>query len=288
MSRHVIDGRYFVEVPKGGRLPLVLDSPHSGIVFPADFDPVAPTSAIYASWDAHVDELWSAASQHGATLIGALFPRAYIDPNRAPHDIDPDLLDQMWPHDARPSDYSARGMGLIRRLALPGVPLYDRPLSVAEVERRVHDYYTPYRHAVRDEIDAAWHRAGIVWHINCHSMKSRGNAMNLDPGELRPDIVVSDREGTSADPSFSRWVVQHFNQFGYKATYNTPYRGGDLVRLFGHPEHRRHSIQIEINRALYMNEESCEKHEGFAQLQANLTRFLAALAAYAERHSEEV
>lgn len=288
MSRQVIEGRYFVETPLGGRIALVLDSPHSGVVFPADFDTIAPARAIHDCGDAHVDELWSVATQHGATLIGALFPRAYIDTNRAEHDIDPELLDRMWPHDARPTHYSERGVGLLHRYAAPNVPLYDRRLSVAEVERRIHDYYTPYRQTLRDALDGARARHGAVWHVNCHSMSSRGDALAPDAGLSRPDVVVSDRDGVTADPAFSRWLVAQFTRLGLRAAYNTPYRGGDLVAHFGRPAEGVHSVQIELSRALYMNEERGEKHDGFAQLQLTLGHLSAALADWVRQHSEDV
>lgn len=294
MSRQVTEGRYFVEAPQGGlgrRLPLVIDAPHSGHVLPADFDTIAPTAAILACGDAYVDELWSIATHHGATLVAALFPRAYIDPNRAEHDIDPELLASLWPHDARPQPTSERGVGLLHRFAAPNVPLYDRRLSVAEVERRIHDYYLPYRHALRDALDTAWRRYGVVWHLDCHSMRSRGGALDPDAGLLRADVRISDGGGTTADPAFSRWVIAEFTRLGYRVAYHTPgHLDGreDLVRHFGRPAERRHSVQIELNQSLYLNESSGEKHDGFATLQSQLGKFAAALAAYAEQHSEEV
>lgn len=280
MPRHVVDGRYFVDSPAHDRLPLVLDSPHSGIVFPADFQCAAPLAALYASWDAHVDELWSAAPHFGAMLVGALFPRAYIDPNRAINDIDPDLLAQLWPHPAEPGECSARGMGLIRRYALPGVPMYDSRLPVAKVERRLHDYYLPYRQAVRDALDDAWQHFGKVWHIDCHAMPSQGHNLHPDPGQPRADMVLCDRDGATCDPAFVHWIGDQLGAMGYRVAYNTPYQGGDLVHIFGRPGQGRHSVQLMINRALYMNEATCGKHEGFAELQDDLQDFLAALAGY--------
>ncbi|AJP56171.1 N-formylglutamate amidohydrolase [Pandoraea vervacti] len=300
MSRQVTEGRFFVEAPQGDlngakragrRLPLVIDVPHSGHVLPPDFDTIAPTAAILACGDAYVDELWSVATRHGATLVAALFPRAYIDPNRAEHDLDPELLASLWPHDARPQAYSERGVGLLHRFAAPNVPLYDRRLTVPEVERRIHDYYRPYRQALRDALDTAWQRHGVVWHLDCHSMRSRGGALDPDAGMARPDVLVSDGDGTTADPAFSRWVMAEFTRLGFRVAYNTPYRGGDLVRHFGRPAEGRHSVQIELNQALYLDESSVGRpgrHSGFSTLQSQLGQFAARLAAYAEQHSEEV
>ncbi|AKM30941.1 N-formylglutamate amidohydrolase [Pandoraea faecigallinarum] len=297
MSRQVTEGRFYVEAPYGGtsgrsgRLPLVLDAPRSGHVLPPDFDTIASTAAILACGDVRVDELWSVATRHGATLVAALFPCAYIDPDRAESDIDPELLASLWPHDARPQAFSERGVGLLHRFAAPNVPLYDRRLTVPEVERRIHDYYRPYRHVLRDAIEAAWQRHGVVWHLDCHSMRPRGGALDPDAGMTRPDVLVSDGDGTTAEPAFSRWVIAEFTRLGFRAAYNAPGRCGDLVRHFGRPSEGRHSVQIELNEALYLNESSGEKHvrhDGFSTLQSQLGQFAAALAAYAEQHSEEV
>ncbi|AKJ69266.3 N-formylglutamate amidohydrolase [Pandoraea thiooxydans] len=277
LPRHVVDGRYFVEAPLEACVPVVCDSPHSGIVFPADFATSAPLEAIYTSWDAHVDELWAEAPRFGAVLLGALFPRAYIDPNRAIHDIDPDLLAQLWPHDAQPGECSQRGVGLIRRYAAPGVPMYDRRLNVAEVERRLHDYYQPYRQALSDALEQAWQRNGMVWHLNCHSMRSRGGNLNRDSGQARPDVAISDNHGSTADPAFTEWVVSRFEAMGYRVGADALHQGGDLIRSYGDPPRQRHSVQIAINRALYMDETTCEKHEGFDVVRENIGQFLREL-----------
>ncbi|TCT07437.1 N-formylglutamate amidohydrolase [Paralcaligenes ureilyticus] len=274
---------FFIALPRDGALPIVLDSPHSGFTLPDDFDTSAPRDALLSSRDAFVEQLWGGAPQRGATLIGAHFPRAYIDPNRALSDIDTELLATPWPGEIVPQTYSARGMGLIRRTALPGVPMYQRKLGIAEVQHRIDAYYLPYRQALAAQIDQAWQRAGRVWHIDCHSMKSQGNAMNIDAGRARPDIVVSDRCGTSADPAFTAWAAGCLRGYGYRVTINDPYQGGDIIRQTGAPKDGRHSIQIEINRALYMNETTFEKHDGFGILRGHLDTFLDALAGFVRR-----
>lgn len=269
---------FFVDQPADAALALVLDSPHSGFTFPDDFRPAAPVEAIRTGWDAYLDDLWAHATTLGATLIGAHFPRTYIDANRAADDIDQALLDARWPHPGNPSDYSRRGQGLIRRFALPGVPMYDRKLSVAEVENRLDTYYRPYRAAVAEAIEQTVARHGHVWHIDLHSMKSRGNAMNLDAGQARPDFVISDRMGTTSDPAATAWIAAKFRELGYAVNINDPYKGGDIVYSYGAPQQRRHSIQIEINRAIYMDEATCEKTPRYAQLKADINRFLDAFA----------
>lgn len=272
---------YLVSPPQGRPAPVVVDSPHSGFTFPTEFAPVAPLAALRSTWDAHVDRLWMAAPRVGATLLAAEFPRAFCDVNRAEDDIDAALLASPWPRPLQPTAYTARGMGLIRRFALPDVPMYDAPLAVAEVEQRITQYYRPYRAALRALIDEALAADGIAWHLNCHSMKSQGNAMNVDAGAARPDIVVSDRRGTSADPALTARIVGWFTLRGYRTAANDPYQGGDLVRTFGAPARGVQSVQIEVNRALYLDERSAAPHAGFTALQDDLGAFVQEFCAWA-------
>jgi N-formylglutamate deformylase len=261
-------------------LPLVFDSPHSGRAFPADFATVAPMDALMTSWDGFVDELYAHVPAVGGTLLAALFPRAYIDANRAVDDIDPALLDAPWPGRLAPGAKSAQGMGLIRRFALPGVPLYDRLLSVAEVQNRIERYYAPYQATLRQALDGLYERFGCLYFVDCHSMKSVGNAMNDDAGEPRPDIVVSDRDHSTADIAFTRFAADTLGELGYAVSINAPYKGAALIGAYADPPRRRHAIQIELNRALYMDEARFEKHDGFGRLQENLARFVERLAAW--------
>jgi N-formylglutamate deformylase len=267
-----------IALPEGEGLPLVVDSPHSGMVWPADFAPAAPDEAILTTWDAWVDELWADAPEAGATLMHARFPRAYVDVNRGEEDLDAALLEGEWPHPLAATGYTQRGMGLIRRDALPGVPMYDRRLRVDEVERRLATCYRPYRAAVGARLDALHAAHGAVWLLDCHSMKSRGNRMNVDDGAARPDVVVSDRRGTTADPAHTAWVAEWFRAQGFGTRMNDPYQGGDLVRTFGAPGARRHAIQLELNRALYMDEAAVARHAGFAALRSALRTFVREFA----------
>lgn len=263
--------------------PILVDSPHSGMTRPADFHPTASRVAILSTWDAFVDELWADAPTAGATLIHAHFPRAYVDVNRAVDDLDASVLDGAWPTQLAPTMYSQRGMGLIRRDALPGIPMYDAPLPVAAVQARLQQCYTPYREAVRDRCAALHARHAGVWHVNVHSMKSTGNAMNVDAGAKRPDVVVSDRRGTSADPVHTAWVADWFRARGLRTQCNDPYQGGDLVASTGAPALRRHSLQIEFNRALYMDEVSVTRSAGFSTLRATCAAFVRDLATYTQQ-----
>lgn len=267
---------FFVRVSAGEPAALVFDSPHSGLVYPADFSPNVSRDVIRTTWDAFVDELWSGATDAGATLLAATFPRAYIDANRAPDDIDGELLAESWPGPVGTTEYTRRGMGLIRRDALPGKPMYAARLTVAEVKHRLDAYYFPYRRALADLIDTTKVRQGAVWHFNCHSMKSTGNGMNVDAGQARPDFVISDRLGTTAPSKLTTWCARFFRERGFTVKINDPYKGGHIVVTHGRPAEQRYSLQIEINRARYMNESTFTKNEQFDSLCAHLRDFALA------------
>lgn len=267
--------------PSAAALPVLVDSPHSGFELPAEFGTVASVDALRSTWDAFVDELWADAPALGATLLAATFPRAFIDVNRSEDDVDETLLDARWPTPLTPTDYTRRGMGLIRREALPGEPMYARQLSVPEVQARIARYYRPYREAVAARLDALRRRHGIAFYLDAHSMKSRGNAMNVDNGALRPDVVVSDRHGRTADPQHTSFVAECFRARGYRVQVNEPYQGGDLVRSFGAPVDGVHAIQVEVNRALYMDEATFTRGAGFATLRAACAECVRELGSYA-------
>jgi len=263
--------------PGSKPIPLVLDSPHSGTAYPDDFDHLPPRDVVRQAEDTHVEALYAAAPSIGATLIEALFPRAYIDPNRHRSDIDPQLLADAWSEPITPSLKTELGIGLVWRLAHGGVPMYARKLSAAEVRRRITDFYEPYHACVSAALDRRHAAFGAVWHINCHSMPAVGDVMSEDPGRARADFVLGDRDGSTCAPEFTAFVARTLTGLGYDVAINDPYKGVELVRMHGRPAQRRHSLQIEINRRLYMDESTLSRHSGFATLQSNLQSLLGAL-----------
>ena len=261
-------------------LPLVLDSPHSGTSYPADFDHLPSRAIVRRAEDTHVETLFGGAPDAGATLVEALFPRAYIDANRHASDMDPAVLEEPWPGLVTRSRKTELGIGLVWRLAQGGVPMYARPLSVADVERRIALYYEPYHAAVAAALEERHRRFGAVWHLNCHSMPAVGDVMSDDPGRERAEFVLGDRDGTTCEPEFTAFVATTLSAMGYEVAINDPYKGVELVRKHGRPAERRHSLQIEINRRLYMDEASLARSTGFGALQADLVRLIEALADY--------
>ena len=258
-----------------GTSALVLDSPHSGTQYPADFLFSCDALALRRAEDTHVDKLYDFAPSLGIHWVEAYFPRSYLDANRNTTEIDETLLDAPWPGaietDAIAMSKIRLGKGLIWRSTDDGLPIYSRRLSVAEVQARVVNCWQPYHAAIQSAIDAAHAQHGFSVHINCHSMPAIASSNATDfPGEAHADFVVGDRDGTTANPALSKLVCDHLRSLGYSVAYNHPYKGVELVRRYSNPAAQRHSIQLEINRKLYMDEETLDITPGFAALKANL------------------
>jgi N-formylglutamate deformylase len=263
--------------PRAAR-PLVVDSPHSGRAYPEDFGHAAPMALLRRAEDAFVDDLFEAAPQHGAGFLKALFPRSYIDPNRHEGEIDENMLAAVWPSNLRLSERTEMGLGLIRRLIKGNVPIYDRLLTVDEVQGRIARYHRPYHDELEAMLDEAHARFGAVWHINAHSMKAMGRRKGQPIP--RDDFVLGDLEGESCDIAFTEFVAETLRGFGYTVRLNHPFKGAELVTRFGRPRDGRHSLQIEINRGLYMDEDRIEKTPGFDALKRDIDRLLAAIAGF--------
>jgi N-formylglutamate deformylase len=258
-----------------GSTPLVLDSPHSGVDYPDDFGQACDMQVLRQAEDTHVEKLYDFAPQLGAAWIEALFPRSYLDANRNTTEIDTSLFDEPWPDPVEADPVVLAkvrlGKGLIWRLTDDGLPIYERQLSVAEVRARIDRCGKPDHGVVRAAVDAAHDRHGYSIHLNCHSMPAIASSHATgSPGMVHADFVLGDREGTSADPRLSRVVGEHLQGLGYSVSYNHPYKGVELVRRYGDPARHRHSLQIEVNRKLYMDEQTLELNEGFAPLKRDL------------------
>ena len=273
----------------GLALPLVCDSPHSGVRYPADFRHAIDRRALRMGEDTHVERLWGHAPEVGATLVLAHFPRTYIDPNRALSDLEPAMIDGPWPGEAAPGARTlALGMGLVWRQTPTRLPIYDRLLSVAEVQARIDTCWRPYHAALQRACDEAVARWGSCWHLDLHSMPSNAYERLGLPGDRKlADFVLGDLNGRSCDAGFRDWVSQVIREHGYQVAINDPYEGQELVRLHGRPAEHRHSLQIEVNRALYMDEATREPHEGFERLRADIASMLVEIARFVRWRARE-
>ncbi|MGI9335570.1 MAG: N-formylglutamate amidohydrolase [Gammaproteobacteria bacterium] len=274
--------------PRGNEVPVVLDSPHSGRIYPADFGHAMSPERVRRLEDAYVDHLFADATLHGATLVRALFPRSYIDVNRAPDDIDEALLDAPWPEASNPGPKVRLGIGLIAKRDVYGF-VYDRMLRPSELRQRLDGYYWPYHRALQTALDGACRREGAVWHLNCHSMRSVGvhkavsNSSSGDrsSAERRVDFCLGDRMGESCGSEFTALVADTLRELGYSVAVNEPYSGVELVRRYAAPARNRHSLQIEINRALYMDERRVCRHSGYETLRRDLGELVERVCDYA-------
>ena len=265
-----------------GATPLVLDSPHSGTRYPADFGFSCDYPSLRQAEDTHVEKLYDFAPALGAAWIEALFPRSYLDANRNITEIDVSMFEQAWPGPVATDPVVLSkvrlGKGLIWRLTDDGLSIYDRTLSVAEVQARIKQCWQPYHAAVATAIESAHQRHGYSIHLNCHSMPAIASSHATDfPGEVHADFVIGNRDESTASLALSQLICEHLTDLGFSVSYNHPYKGVELVRRYGEPARHRHSVQVEINRKLYMNEHTLEINEGFEPLQACLKSLLALL-----------
>ncbi|MEZ5931134.1 MAG: N-formylglutamate amidohydrolase [Alphaproteobacteria bacterium] len=263
----------------GDLSPLVLDSPHSGEIAPDDFHPAVPKTAWLHAADRYVDQLFDDVPALGVPLLRAHFPRIYLDTNRAPDDLDPACLADGWDAPLAPSAKARLGKGLVWINVPPNAePLYDRPLTADAVRQRLARCYHPYHRSLTALIDRAHDRHGYALHLDCHSMQSVSHRMHEEgAGVPRPDFILSNREGTTCALVMVETVRDHLAGLGYWVEVNTLFKGAEIVRRHGRPQEHRHSLQIEINRALYMDETTLTRTDGFPTLKSHLTSLVARL-----------
>jgi N-formylglutamate amidohydrolase len=262
--------------PRNGAGPVVFSSAHSGRVYPAAFiassklDPLT----LRRSEDAFVDELFGAAPELGAILLRAHFPRAYLDVNREPYELDPRMFEGRLPAFANTRSIRvAGGLGAIARVVGEGREIYARKLTVEEGLARIESLYKPWHRGLRGLLQQAWRRHGVAVLVDCHSMPS--NAGRAD--RIKADIVLGDRYGASCDPLFTEVAESRLRALGYAVARNKPYAGGFITEHYGDPAAGWHALQIEINRGLYMDEATIERSPGFEELQNDLREVMQAL-----------
>ena len=267
-----------VETIEPARLssPLVFSSPHSGSTYPERFlaasrlDPLT----LRRSEDAYVDELFLPCVALGAPLLRALFPRAYLDVNREPYELDPQVFEGRLPEFANTRSLRvAVGLGTVPRVVGDAQPIYKGPLTVSEGLGRVEWLYRSYHQQLRALIDRACARFGLAVLVDCHSMPS--NAADI----AGLDIVLGDRYGASAAPEIVDVLESGLRAGGYRVRRNKPFAGGFITEHFGAPAQAAHAVQIEIARALYLDERRLVRTDAWTTLRDNLFQAIKALAA---------
>jgi N-formylglutamate amidohydrolase len=261
------------------RVTFVFNSPHSGRVYPARFLAMARLDAetIRRSEDCYVDELFSgAAAMLGAPMLAAHFPRAYLDVNREPWELDPRMFAEPLPAFANiRSPRVAGGLGTVPRLVGEGLEIYAGRLPLAEAVERVEHIYKPYHECLKRLVTRTHARFGHTVLIDCHSMPA---SIRVGDGGMRPDFIVGDRFGASAASALSAHAIRLLTALGYSVAHNKPYAGGFITEHYGRPARGLHALQIEVNRGLYMDERTYRRSGGFVALANDLTRFAVGLA----------
>ncbi len=266
--------------PAAAALPIIIDSPHSGRHYPADFGHSAPFELVRMGEDLFIDDLYANAAANGATFIAANFPRAYIDPNRTLADLDTSMLDAPWPDPVQPGPKTALGIGLIWKLLRDDVPMYQRRLSVAEVRQRIDTWYRPYHQALEGALAAALQQHGTYWHLNVHSMPDDSYARLKMPEKPLADFVLGDLDGSTFSEPALQAIEASLQASGYSTARNDPFKGVDIIRRHGQPAQKRFSLQIEIKRSCYADVAGHAKGANFGQAQSAIDAMLAALAAH--------
>lgn len=255
---------------------VVFSSPHSGrAYFPSFLAQSRLTArALRASEDAFVDDLFRVAADCGAPLISAVAPRAYLDVNRAPHDIDPALIDGAEPRPANARVVA--GLGVVPRIVAEGVPIYDQKLSLSDAQRRIEQWHTPYHLALVDLLLKARRRFGRALLIDCHSMPSGAMvSARRETGDV--EIVLGDRFGVSCDPRLVDAVETVFRDAGFRVARNAPFAGGYITERYGRPTSGVSALQIEIDRGIYLDQAKVAPNQGFEPLRRALAPVIAAI-----------
>ena len=263
--------------PRRQSAPLVFNSPHSGRDYPHRFLAMTRLDhrSIRQSEDAYVDEIFARAPHMGAPLLKANFPRAYLDANREPYELDPAMFSDRLPKECNvTSARVAAGLGTLARIVAEGKPIYREKLTLSDARMRIEGIYRPYHAQLQKLLTDTANQFGVAVLVDCHSMPSTAGHRDERP---RPEFVLGDRYGTSCAAELTDLCAQILARRGYSVTRNKPYAGGFITEHYGQPARGLHAMQIEVNRSLYMDERTLETHDGFLQLSADLAHLVREL-----------
>jgi len=266
--------------PRTQLFPAVFNSPHSGRVYPAEFLAVSrlDAHALRRSEDCYVDELFADVASLGCPLLKAHFPRAYLDVNREAYELDPTMFDEPLPGYVNISSIRvAGGLGTIPRIVSDSEEIYRAPLRFPEAKARIQSLYVPYHRCLEALVARTARIFGHALLIDCHSMPSSASGAMMGDLLPRPDFVLGDRYGSTCSPVVTDFVEELLTKRGYSVTRNKPYAGGYITQNYGRPVSGIHALQVEINRALYMDEETLAHHGGYYRLAEDVLQVMRQL-----------
>lgn len=269
---------FILSMPDRRDSPVVFSSPHSGREYPETFlaASVLDRRTIRSSEDAFVDELFSSAPNHGAPLIVARAPRAFIDLNRACDELDPAVVEGIARSSHNPR--VASGLGVIPRVVAGGRAIYRGKLSREEADERIAAHWHPYHDCLNGLLAEAHTSFGQAILVDCHSMPHEAIESQIRPGFSRPDVVLGDRFGAAVGREVIDRIEAAFVRAGLRVSRNAPFAGAYITQTYGRPSRGYHAIQIEIDRSLYMNEERVEKSADFGAFKAVLEDVIAEIS----------
>ncbi len=263
--------------PAGDPAPLLVDVSRSGREYPPDFRSPIPFTTLHDNVSMYVEELYGSAPQLGATLLYACFPNTYIDTNRSAADVDESLIDGTWPGPINKSDFTSRGLGLLKRVSRYGEPMQERKLTVSEVQARLANYHEPYHRELGRILDEMRSRFGTAMQLSCHCMSAVGAPTHPDPRQERADFNIADVKGTTCSPDVIAFVGDTLKGLGHTVTVNWPYYGGELNRRHGAPADGIESVFIEANKRLFIDTRTFKRTENFLNVKASIDKLLGAL-----------
>lgn len=281
MQRDVLPGVFSRRDPTVLPAPVLFEIPRSGAEYPRDFRSIAALTDLQRSISMYVEDCYAGVVEAGAVWLYAHCPNAVVDLNRHELDIDPDQIEGTWPEALQPSPKTKNGIGLIPTICAGTKPLYDAKLPVAEVRNRLDRYYWPYHNEVTRLLKGFRETRGVAYHLSCHSMPAIATGTGPDAGQRRSDFDLGDRNGTTCGPELVEAVEKALKGFGYNVTRNAHFIGAESVRKHGAPGDGIHSLQIEMNRSLYMDEAARTARPELAQVRQHLTAVAQAVATLA-------
>jgi N-formylglutamate deformylase len=275
---HAQPGLFLRYAPAAAPVPLLVDVSRSGREYPPQYRTPLPFTTVHDNVSMYLEDLYAATPSLGGTLLYCCFPNTWIDVNRSELDMDPAVVDGQWPVPLKPTARTLEGLGLIKTRSRYGEPFQERKLTVPEIEERLDLYYRPYHAELKRIVDALHERFGVLRQISCHCMSAVGAPTHPDAGKPRADFCVSDLHGKTASREAMELVVETLKSYGYSVSVNDPYVGNELIARYGNPALGRDSIQVEINKKLFIDTKTFRKTPGYAKLKADLGRLLKTVA----------
>jgi N-formylglutamate deformylase len=275
---HAQPGLFLRYEPAAAPVPLLVDVSRSGREYPPQYRTPLPFTTVHDNVSMYLEDLYAATPTLGGTLLYCCFPNTWIDVNRNELDMDPAVVDGQWPVPLKPTARTLEGLGLIKTRSRYGEPFQERKLTVAEIEERLDLYYRPYHAELKRIVGALHGRFGVLRQISCHCMSAVGAPTHPDAGKPRADFCVSDLHGRTASREAMELVVETLKSYGYSVSVNDPYVGNELIARHGNPALGVDSIQVEINKKLFIDTQTFRKTSGYAKLKTDLGRLLKTVA----------